>query len=83
MEDNLKYKYYLEELGETFKEMALDAKKHYYSIPDSDSETKNHYCGYLCGMHRIVSLMQQLTIGFDIDLKDLHMDDIDADRDLV
>jgi hypothetical protein len=41
------------------------------------------YDGYVLGFHRIVSLMQQHALAFSIELKDIQLEGIEPDRDLV
>jgi len=48
-----------------------------------DSASLEFYEGYILGFHRIVSLMQQQALAFGIELKDLQLEGIEPDRDLV
>jgi hypothetical protein len=41
------------------------------------------YDGYVLGFHRVVYLVQQQPTAFGLDVKDLQLDGIDPDRDLV
>jgi hypothetical protein len=81
MKDNVQWQNYIVDLGRLVKEYALEAveerEKH------RNEPTQEFYDGYVSGFHRIVSLMQQQAIVFDIDLKEIQLDSIDPDRDLV
>jgi hypothetical protein len=81
MNDHEKWKSYLLDLGQFFKEYALEAvaerEKH------RGQPTQEFYDGYVLSFHRIVSLMQQQALAFGIDLKELKLDGIEPDRDLV
>lgn len=81
MKDTEKFRNYLLDLGQLVKEYALDAveerEKH------RGQPAQEFYDGYVMGFHRIVSLMQQQALAFGIDLKDLRLDEIEPDRDLV
>jgi hypothetical protein len=76
-----KFKNYLSDLGQLVKEYALAAveerEKH------RGQPMQEFYDGYVLGFHRFVSLMQQQALAFGINLKDLHLDEIEPDRDLV
>lgn len=71
------YKNYLFDLGFLMKEYALEAKKR------ADAEYNDYNAGYLCGFHRIISLMQQQAVGFNISNEEIGLDGIDANEDLV
>lgn len=75
------YKNYLMDLGFLVKEYALEAKQDKEKCVGTPSE--DFATGYLCGFHRIVTLMQQQAEGFQIPLEDLRLDDIDGNRDLI
>jgi hypothetical protein len=77
-QDNNKYKYYLEDLGPGLKNFALEAKEDFHN--DKNNRFKD---GYYCAFHRVISYIMQQAEGFDIDLKDLGLDDIDPDKDLI
>ncbi len=81
MKDNEKFKNYLLDLGQLVKEYALEAVEE--RLKHKDQPTQDFYDGYILGFHRIVSLMQQQAQAFGIDLKDLRLDGIEPDRDLV
>lgn len=81
MKDTEKFRNYLLDLGQLIRESALGAleeRERYRGQP-----AQEFYDGYVLGLHRIVSLMQQQALAFGIDLKDLHLDGIEPDRDLV
>jgi hypothetical protein len=76
-----RYKLYLGDLGFLLKEYALEAKVE--RDQHRGSEDESYYTGVLMAFHRIISLMQQQAIAFDIPLEDLRLDDIDPDQTLV
>lgn len=80
-EQNDKYKYYLQDLGQLLKEYALEARA------ERDNQTgdkeREFYNGMVLGYHRVISLMQQQAEGFDIDLAELNLQDIHPDMELV
>ena len=68
---------YLRDLGFLIRELALDSKR-------SASEINSDFAiGYMAGFHRVVSLMQQQAEAFGIPLKDIGLDGIDPDVELV
>lgn len=72
---------YLFDLGGLVKEyarVAVQARQQ-----QQDQAAQEFYDGYVLGFHRIISLMQQQAQAFGIDLKDLQLDGIEPDRDLV
>lgn len=71
------YQNYLKDLGEGIKELALEAKQ------QAVEKGSDFSLGYMAGFHRIVSLMQQQAESFDIPVKEIGLDGIDADGDLV
>jgi hypothetical protein len=81
MSDQEQLKNYLLDLGQLVKESAMAAvaerEKH------RGQPTQEFYDGYVLGFHRIVSLMQQQAMAFGLDLKELQLDGIEPDRDLV
>ncbi|KEQ14094.1 hypothetical protein [Endozoicomonas numazuensis] len=74
--DNI-YEDYLKDLGFLLKELAVDAKK------KNDQKHTDFSAGYLAGFHRVISLMQQQSEGFGLELEQIGLDGIDADDDLV
>lgn len=75
-----KYKLYLEELGGLIKEYALGAKENLLHTEDAE---KIFNQGELYAYYRLVTLMQQQAMAFDIDLKELDLHDIDPDKQLT
>jgi hypothetical protein len=81
VKDNEKFKHYLFDLGRLVKEYALAAVAERQKQEDPASQ--EFYDGYVLGYHRVVSLMQQHALAFGIDLKDIQLEGIEPDRDLV
>jgi len=81
MKDEEKFQQYLCDLGRLVKEYALAAVEE--RAQHRDQHGQAFYDGYVLGFHRIVSLMQQQAIVFGIDCKELQLDGIEPDRDLV
>ena len=81
MKDDGQFKHYLFDLGRLVKECALAAVAE--KEQQTDQPAREFYEGYVLGFHRIVSLMQQQAQAFGIELKDLQLDGIKPDRDLV
>jgi hypothetical protein len=75
------YKNYLFDLGGLIKEYALAAVAE--REKQCDRAAQEFYDGYVQGFHRVVSLMQQQAQAFGIDLKDLQLEGVEPDRDLV
>jgi hypothetical protein len=48
-----------------------------------DRAAQEFYDGYVQGFHRVISLMQQQSQAFGIDLKDLPLAGVEPDLDLV
>lgn len=81
-DENLtRYKYYLLELGGHIKSNAFDETKGLRTA--FTKEDIAYYKGIKFAYYSVISLMQQQADAFDIPLKDLKLDDIDADRDLL
>jgi len=78
----LKYKHYLRDLGEIVKTRALETKEE-RAREREGSATYEFQCGRLIAFNEVVSILQQQAEGFGISLKELNLDDIDPDRDLV
>ena len=81
MKDTEKLRNYRLDVGQLIKESAqraLEEREKHRGQP-----AQEFYDGYVLGFHRIVSLMQQEALAFGIDLKALHLDGIEPDRDLV
>ncbi len=75
--DNEVYKNYLLDLGKLISEMAFEAKK------KSNDEYNDFNAGYLSGFHRVVSLMEQQAEAFGIEKKEIGIEEVDADSDLI
>jgi len=78
----LKYKHYLEDLGEIVKARALEAKEERTTEPQG-SPGYDFQCGRLVAFNEIISIFQQQAEGFGINLAELSLDDIVPDRDLI
>ena len=74
------HKDYLRDLGFLIKQEAFDARERYKLSKGAKNELYD--TGYLMGLHRVVSLMQQQLDGFQLSVKDISMDDFDPDSDL-
>ncbi len=77
-----RYRNYLFDLGDVVKTRALEAKK------DRDRRGKGskgymYESGRVMAFNEVISIMQQQAEGFGIPLRDLQLDDVDPDRDLV
>ena len=81
MKDDKKFEHYLFDLGRLVREYALTAVEERQK--QEDTASLEFYEGYILGLHRIVSLMQQQALTFGIELKDLQLEGIEPDRDLA
>jgi hypothetical protein len=81
MKDDVQWQNYLIDLGRLVKEYALAAVEEREKY--RNESTQEFYDGYVLGFHRIVSLMQQQSLDYNIDLKEIQLDSIEPDRDLV
>jgi len=78
----LKYKHYLRDIGEIVKTRALEAKDE--RAREQEGSAAYHFqCGRLIAFNEVISILQQQAEGFGINLRDLTLDNIDPDRDLV
>lgn len=75
------YQLYLRDFGYEVKDMALEAKQKCIKAKNTDSES--FYEGYLSGFQAIISLMQQMAVGFDISFVEIGVDNIDPYKDLI
>jgi hypothetical protein len=75
------YKNYLHDLGILIKEIAINAKKR--EKEEQGVNEKSYNSGYLMGIQRIISLMQEQAEAFRIDLKAISLNDIDPYEDLL
>jgi hypothetical protein len=75
---------YLRDLGSHLRQMAIDAKREYEAVKGStDAGEREYRAGYLMAFHRVVSLMQQQAMGFQMPYEAISMALLDADRDLL
>jgi hypothetical protein len=81
VKDDEKFKHYLFDLGRLVREYALAAVEERQK--QEDTASLEFYEGYILGLHRIVSLMQQQALAFGIELKDLQLEGLEPDRDLA
>ena len=79
---DLKYKYYLYDLGEIVKTRALEAKNEQVN-EEREAAAYHFQCGRLIAFNEVVSIFQQQAASFDISLEELNLSDVDPDRDLV
>jgi hypothetical protein len=79
------YKNFLLDFGLLLKEEARDAKHNYDQYKDSDNEgaAYNYHSGYVMALHHIISLLQHQSDLFEISRRDLQLDDIDPDKELI
>ena len=71
---------YLRDLGVLLREIALRAKAEALTASEDD---RGFALGRLTAMHEVISLMQQQATAFDLDVKDIGLDGINPERDLV
>ncbi|ACX72186.1 conserved hypothetical protein [Methanocaldococcus vulcanius M7] len=77
---------FIYEICEAIKERALEAKKEKDKAEkhrDKDKEEHIYAVGRLMGFNEVISIIQQTAESLGIDLKDLKLDDIDPDKDLI
>ena len=72
---------YLKDTTLIIKELALSAKKE--AKDTKGTEDQDYKLGVAFGFYWVISVMQQQAEAFGIPLKDLNLDDIDADKDLM
>jgi hypothetical protein len=77
-----KFKLYLYDLGLLLKERALAAKAKARATKKGSEESAIQW-GRLLAFNETISIMQQQAEGFNIPLKDLRLEDVDPDKDLV
>ena len=73
------HRYYLRDLGFLVKERALDAKKDYQN---SSEDGKAFAEGYLAAYHHVIDMMKNQSVSFNIDEKDISLNDFDPDKEL-
>ncbi len=71
---------YIRDLGVLLKEKALEAKEESRSVPEDE---RAFALGRLMAFHEVISLMQQQARAFGIPLKELGLDDIQPEEDLL
>jgi len=74
-------RHYLLATHELLIEFAREAKREADKTSGTDAGAFN--AGYLMGFHRVISLMQQQAPAFGIEVSELGLSGIDADRDLT
>jgi hypothetical protein len=72
---------YLCDLGELVKDLARAAKAD--RDESAAGEDRAYAQGRLMALHEVVSLMQQQADAFGLSYRDLRLDDVDAERDLL
>lgn len=72
---------YLRDLGDLVKELARAAKAESDKAPAG--EDRAYAQGRLMALHEVVSLMQQQADAFGLSYRDLSLDDLDPERDLL
>jgi hypothetical protein len=72
---------YLLDLGRLVSERASDAKHDKEAA--TGAEDGAYAAGRLMGLHEVVSLMQEQAVAFGIPLKDIGLEGIDPERDLL
>ena len=76
-----KYKWYLYDLGPILKERVLEHKSARDAAP-SGTEDRSFQSGVVHGISEVIAILQQQADSFQIDRRDLRLEDIDPDRDL-
>jgi len=77
-----KYKWYLYDLGLIIKERALQAKSE-RNVFRQGSADYDFQTGRLIGLNEVISILQQQAQAFGIEFKELQIEDINPDVDLV
>ncbi len=72
---------YLRDLGGLVKELARAAKGELEGA--TAGEDRAYAQGRLMALHEVVSLMQQQADAFGLSYRDLSLDDVDPERDLL
>ncbi len=76
----MSYRDFLQEIGETIRNRALEAKEELRSCIRDTADF--HFGGRLMAFNEVVSILQQEALGFDIPLEDLGLQGLNPDRDL-
>ncbi|MBF8262480.1 MAG: hypothetical protein HW387_145 [Parachlamydiales bacterium] len=74
-----KFENYIFDLGKLIKEKALEAKR----IKESSSNDDKYNIGYLMAFHEVIDIMKQQAVAFKIKQKDVGLDDMDPDSELL
>ena len=74
------YKNYLQDLSFLLKERALEAKEDFKKASDDDEAFA---AGYLTAYHHVLDIMKNQAASFNIDEKEIQLDDINPDKDLL
>lgn len=75
---------YLLDLGYLPRDMAFDVKARYDAAKGSTDEAEKQYlAGKLMAFLEVISLMQDQASVFGIPLKDLSLEGVDPERDLL
>lgn len=77
-----KYKLFLKDLGPIVIERALEAVNRRKPFPRGSKEYEFH-CGRILGFNEVISILQQQANAFGIDLREMGLDDINPDNDLI
>lgn len=70
------------QIGETIRDRALQAKADKAAAPPC-SDDAMFQAGRLLAFNEVISIMQQTARGFEVPLRELRLDGIKPDRDLV
>ena len=76
------YRALLVDFGQEVKRRALEAKNELLEIT-ADTKERAFEEGRLLAFNELVSLLQQSAQGLGIDLEEMHLKDIEPDRDLI
>ena len=75
------HRHYLRDLGYLVKERALAARQRERQA--SGTAAHEFESGHALAWYEVVSLMQGQAVAFQLPLKDLALDDLDPDKDLL
>jgi hypothetical protein len=79
--DKSKLENYIKQTIEYLKEDALNAKQEYLNSTEERKKLFND--GVLMGYYHAINTLRQQAENFQISLKDLNLEDIDPDKDLL
>jgi hypothetical protein len=79
--DKKDLEFYIKEVVSLLKDYAMKAKQDADHPKEGDSPDFN--TGFLMAYHQVIAVMKNQTPVFDIDEKDIGLDDIDPERDLL